>query len=228
MGWAAFSPCCLTWDQTMVEVMKIMATSFKRSHACIATLSAPYPIAGHLQPMPPPETPGHSQASVSQSLVGSLLLSFISSRPLLNISCIFLILACILFLISWIILLLFWTLFLIGWLSPLDLVVLLEFHLIHSSGTYSSAVLLWLTFCDCCFCSTVCRFVVLASTVCLCWIRLSKRFVQVSWWDGLVPAQWWVQLGLVSLVGRAMLRKSLSHSSADRWHCVSALLVVWL
>ena len=30
-----------TWGQTMVEVMKIMATSFKRSHACTATLSAP-------------------------------------------------------------------------------------------------------------------------------------------------------------------------------------------
>ena len=33
------------------------------------------PAAGHRQLMPPPETPGHSQASLSQSLVGSLLLS---------------------------------------------------------------------------------------------------------------------------------------------------------
>ena len=99
-----FSPCCLTWDQTMVEVMKIMANSFKRSQARTATLSAPDPTAGHLQPTPLPETPGYSQASVGQSLVGSLLLSFSSSRPLLNISCIFLILASILSLISWIIL----------------------------------------------------------------------------------------------------------------------------
>ena len=53
----------------------IMATSFKRSHACIATLSAPNPAAGHHGPMPPLETPGHSQASLGQSLVGSLLLS---------------------------------------------------------------------------------------------------------------------------------------------------------
>ena len=30
-----------TWGQTMVEVMKIMVTSFKRSHACTATLTAP-------------------------------------------------------------------------------------------------------------------------------------------------------------------------------------------
>ena len=28
MGRIVFSPCCLTWGQTMVEVMKIMVTSF--------------------------------------------------------------------------------------------------------------------------------------------------------------------------------------------------------
>ena len=59
----------------MVEVMKIMVTSFKRSHAHTATLSAPNPAAGHLQPTPLLETPGHSWASLGQSLVGSLLLS---------------------------------------------------------------------------------------------------------------------------------------------------------
>ena len=59
----------------MVEVMEIMATSFKRSHAHTAKLSAPNPGAGHRQPTPPPETPGHSQASLGQSLAGSLLLS---------------------------------------------------------------------------------------------------------------------------------------------------------
>ena len=52
-----------------------MVTSFKRSHACTAALNAPNPTAGHHQPTPPPETPGHSQASLGQSLVGSLLLS---------------------------------------------------------------------------------------------------------------------------------------------------------
>ena len=52
-----------------------METSFKRSHACISRLSAPSPAAGHHRPTPPLETPGHSQASLGQSLVGSLLLS---------------------------------------------------------------------------------------------------------------------------------------------------------
>ena len=58
----------------MVEVMKIIATSFKRSHASPAGLSAPNPAACHHRPTSPPETPGHSWASLGQSLVGSLLL----------------------------------------------------------------------------------------------------------------------------------------------------------
>ena len=41
-------------------------------HCCI---HCPDPMAGHCQPMPPPETPGHSQASLAQSLMGSLILS---------------------------------------------------------------------------------------------------------------------------------------------------------
>ena len=63
-----------TWGLTMVEVMKIMVTFFKRSHACTAPLSAPNPAAGHHQPTPMLETPGHTQASLGQSLVRSLLL----------------------------------------------------------------------------------------------------------------------------------------------------------
>ena len=59
----------------MVEVMKKMATSFERSRAHTATLSAPSPAAGHHRPTPLPETPGHSEASLGQSLVRSLLLS---------------------------------------------------------------------------------------------------------------------------------------------------------
>ena len=55
--------------------MKIVVTSFKRSHAHTVTLSAPNPAAGHHQPTPPPETPGHSQTNLGQSLVGLLLLS---------------------------------------------------------------------------------------------------------------------------------------------------------
>ena len=75
MGRATFPPCCLSWEQTKMEVMKIMATSFKRSHAHNAALSAPDPAAGHHQPMPLPDTPGHSQASLGLSFVGSLLFS---------------------------------------------------------------------------------------------------------------------------------------------------------
>ena len=52
----------------MVEVMKIMVTSFKRSHTRTAAPSAPNPAAGHHCPTPPPETPGHSWASLGQSL----------------------------------------------------------------------------------------------------------------------------------------------------------------
>ena len=64
-----------TWGQTIVEVMKIMVTSFKRSHSCTAMLTVPNPEAGQHRPTPPLETLGHSQASLGQSLVGSLLLS---------------------------------------------------------------------------------------------------------------------------------------------------------
>ena len=57
----------------MVEVMEIMATSFRRSHDALL-LSAPSPAADHCRPTHPPETPRHLQASLGQSLVGSLLL----------------------------------------------------------------------------------------------------------------------------------------------------------
>ena len=50
--------------------MNIMVTSFKRSQVHTATFSAPNPAAGHHRPMPLLETPGHSQASLGQSLEG--------------------------------------------------------------------------------------------------------------------------------------------------------------
>ena len=74
-SWSCVPSLLFTWDQTMVEVMKIMATSFERSHACNAILSTPNPAPGHHRPMPPPETPGQFRANLGQSLVGSLLLS---------------------------------------------------------------------------------------------------------------------------------------------------------
>ena len=77
-GWGCVPSLLFTWVQTMLEVMKIMVTSFKRSFAGTATLSAPNPAAGtanHCRPMPSSETLGFSWASLGQSLVGSLLLS---------------------------------------------------------------------------------------------------------------------------------------------------------
>ena len=59
----------------MVEIMKKMVTTFKRSHAHTVPFSAPDPVAGHHRPTPLLETPGHPPASLGQSLVGSLLLS---------------------------------------------------------------------------------------------------------------------------------------------------------
>ena len=74
-GWGCVASLLLNWGQTMVGIMKIMVTSFKRSRACTAALSASDPAAGHCRPMPLSETAGHLRASLGQSLVGSLLLS---------------------------------------------------------------------------------------------------------------------------------------------------------
>ena len=74
-GWSCVPSLLFTWGQTMAEIMKIMGTSFRRSHACTAAVSASHPEAGHRQPTPPLETPGHLWASLGQSLVESLLLS---------------------------------------------------------------------------------------------------------------------------------------------------------
>ena len=53
----------------MVEAMRIMVTSFKRSHACTAALSTSNPAAGYCQPIPLPEMCGHSRASLLESLL---------------------------------------------------------------------------------------------------------------------------------------------------------------
>ena len=70
-----FPPCCLTWGQTTVEVMKIMLTSFKRSKAYPAALNASNPAAGHCKLTLPLETSGHSWECLGKFLVGSQLLS---------------------------------------------------------------------------------------------------------------------------------------------------------
>ena len=65
----------------MVEVMKIIVTSFKRSHICTATLSAPKPAAGHHRHMPPLEMPEHSQSSLVSLLWGHKINSQNNSWP---------------------------------------------------------------------------------------------------------------------------------------------------
>ena len=52
-----------------------MVNTFKRSHAYTAAVNALNPEAGLHQPTPLLETPGHSWASLGQSLVESLLFS---------------------------------------------------------------------------------------------------------------------------------------------------------
>ena len=74
-GWSCISSLLFTWDEIMVEVLKVMVTFSKRSHACTATLTTPNPAAGHHRPTPPLQTSGHTWASLGQSLVGSLLLA---------------------------------------------------------------------------------------------------------------------------------------------------------
>ena len=75
MGGTVFPPCSFAWGQTMVG---IMPTSFKRTYAeapRTVVFSAPDPMAAHYWPTPSLKTPGHTQASLAQSLEGSLLLS---------------------------------------------------------------------------------------------------------------------------------------------------------
>ena len=59
----------------LVGVMAVIVTSFKRAYARTFAFSAYDPTEGHSRPMPPLEMPGHSQASLAQSPVVSLLLS---------------------------------------------------------------------------------------------------------------------------------------------------------
>ena len=59
----------------MLGVMAVMETSFKRAYTSTIVFSAPDPMSGHSRLTPPLEIPGHTQASLAQSLVESLLLS---------------------------------------------------------------------------------------------------------------------------------------------------------
>ena len=164
-----------------------------------------------------------------------ICLFFRSSSSLLNISCVFSIHASILFpdLISTVLSLL-WIIFQVYCLFQFELAVLLAFYLVLSYRKYSSAVSFCLTFCDCGFCSTGLQFFLLLLPA-LWWMR-SKRLVQASWSGRLMPAHWWVELGLVPLVGvlyqcvclagSYRLRKTLGSLYTDGRDCVPAILVV--
>ena len=74
-GWSCVPSLLFIWGQTMVDVMKIMVTFLKRSHTCAATVCDPSPAAGHHQPTPSPETPGHHrQVSCGVAVPSSLVL----------------------------------------------------------------------------------------------------------------------------------------------------------
>ena len=97
MDRAVFLPCCLTWGQSMVEVMKIIVPSFKRSHAGTPALSAPDPAARHRWPTLLPEIPGPSWSSLVSLWWGhcSFLLGpgvdkvlFVPSKSLFPQSCV--------------------------------------------------------------------------------------------------------------------------------------------
>ena len=64
VGWSCVPPLLFTWGQTMVEVMRIIMPTLKRSHAGTAMVRAPNPLAGHHWAMPPLEAPGHPQSSL--------------------------------------------------------------------------------------------------------------------------------------------------------------------
>ena len=75
VGWSCVPSLPCTWGQPMVEVIKIMVTSFKRSHACTATLSPPTLQQATTDPGLLQRLLDTSQASLGQSLLWSLLLS---------------------------------------------------------------------------------------------------------------------------------------------------------
>ena len=106
-GWAMLNkslmqPSADVWGCVpSLTVVGVMVTSFKRTYTSIPWLpglliSVPDTVAGHCRPTPLQETPGHSQASAAQFVVGSLFLSpgswcaqvlFVPSKSLSPQSC---------------------------------------------------------------------------------------------------------------------------------------------
>ena len=57
-------------------------------------------------------------------------------------------------------------------------------------------------------------------------MRLVQGLVQASWWEGLMPTHWWVELGLVSLVGRVVSRVVFI-GGIHKIPCSHATIKVW-
>ena len=87
-----------------------------------------------------------------------------------------------------------------------------------------------MTFCDCSLYSAGCRTVIVVLLASLVYSLVNEAVVEAYavLWKVLVPADCWVKLGLVPLVGSAELRKTFSCLSAKEWDCVPILLVAWL
>ena len=99
----------------------------------------------------------------------------------------------------------YWIIFQVDCLTPCHLVVLMEFYLVPSSGTYSSPVSFCLTSCVAVSILQAAGFWFFLFLLCApCWMKMSRRLVQTSWWEGPVPSSWWMELGLVPFVERAM------------------------
>ena len=78
-GGVVFLLCSLAWGQIMIGVIVVMVTSFKRTYTSMCgsqdcCIQCHWPCGRPLSPTHLPETPGHSQESLAQSFVRSLLL----------------------------------------------------------------------------------------------------------------------------------------------------------
>ena len=94
-------------------------------------------------------------------------------------------------------------LFQVDCLLPIHLFDLI-FYLAPSSATYFSVILFSLTYCIYGLLSAGCRVIVpLAFVVCPLITEVDLGVCVASYWEGLVPALWWVELNLFPLIGRA-------------------------
>ena len=169
--------------------------------------------------------------------------SFISSRSLLNISCIFLILVSSLFMCNSILFPRFWIIctniilnsFQGDSLSPPLLFGLVGIYHVPLPAEYFSAF----SFCfSCCGWGALFvgwKFMVpLSCGACSLWVGLNKWLVKVSWLGELTSVFWWVELDLFSLEGNEVssiefwgvygFGMALGSLSFNAQSCVPALL----